>query len=264
MFPMTPWTRRLLVANVVMFFVTGYSSELWFTLQLNPQRILAQPWMVFTAFTYMFLHAGLGHLFFNMLGLFFFGPRLESRLGTKGFLLLYFLSGLGGAAFSFLFARQYPVVGASAAVYGVLLGFAMYWPRERIYLWFVIPVEAWLIAALLVFGSLYAGMNPSAGSRTAHFAHLGGLVVGFLFLKWWEWSVGIAKREFQKRMRADSPSSGRMGARVALARWKGISIEGLHELNRGEVQRLLAKAEREGPAELTQAERDFMDRMSRT
>jgi len=264
MFPMTPWTRRLLVANVVMFFVTYSSADLWYLLQLNPQRILAQPWMAFTAFTYMFLHAGLGHLFFNMLGLFFFGPRLESRLGSRGFLLLYFLSGLGGAAFSFLFARQYPVVGASAAVYGVLLGFAMYWPRERIYIWFVIPVEAWLIATLLVVGSLWAGINPSAGSRTAHFAHLGGLAVGFLFLKWWEWRVGFAKREFQKRMRVEGSSGGFMGDRMALARWKGISIGSLHELNRGEVLRLLDKAEREGPATLTQSERDFMDRMSRT
>jgi membrane associated rhomboid family serine protease len=263
MFPMTPWTRRLLVANIGMFFVTGYSAELWFLLQLNPQRILVQPWMAFTAVTYMFLHAGLGHLFFNMLGLFFFGPRLESRLGPKGFLLLYFLSGLGGAAFSFLFARQYPVVGASAAVCGVLLGFAMYWPRERIYIWFVIPVEAWVIATLLVVGSLYAGMNPTAGSRTAHFAHLGGLAVGYLFLRWWDWRGGIAKRDFQKKMRGGSSAGGLMGDRAALARWKGISVETLHELNRGEVRRLLQKAEREGPGQLTQSERDFMERMSR-
>lgn len=263
MFPMTTWTRRLLIANIAMFFVTGASLELWYLLQLNPQRILVQPWMVFTAFTYMFLHAGLGHLFFNMLGLFFFGPRLESRLGPKGFLLLYFLSGLGGAAFSFLFARQYPVVGASAAVYGVLLGFAMYWPRERIYLWFVIPVEAWLIAALLVFGSLYAGMNPAAGSRTAHFAHLGGLVVAFVFLRWWDWKVGMAKRQFQKKLRVEPSSGGLLGDRAALARWRGIALEGLHELNRGEVQRLLDKAEKDGPGELTQSERDFLDRMSR-
>ena len=76
--------------------------------------------------TYMFLHAGLAHLLFNMIGLFFFGPRLESRLGFKGFLLLYFLSVLGGAVFSLVFAREAAVVGASGAVFGVLLGFALF------------------------------------------------------------------------------------------------------------------------------------------
>jgi hypothetical protein len=156
------------------------------------------------------------------------------------------------------------VVGASAAVYGVLLGFAMYWPRERIYLWFVIPVEAWLIAVLLVFGSLYAGMNPTAGSRTAHFAHLGGLVIAFLFLRWWEWKVGIAKRQFQRKMRPDASPGGFRGDRVSLARWKGISVDALHELNRGEVVRLLDMASKEGPAALSVSERDFLDRMSMT
>ena len=77
-----------------------------------------------------------------MIGLFFFGPRLESRLGSRGFLLLYFVSGLGGAVFSLLFAREAAVVGASGAVFGVLLGFAMFWPRERIYIWGVLPVQA--------------------------------------------------------------------------------------------------------------------------
>jgi membrane associated rhomboid family serine protease len=234
----------------------------FYLLQFNPQLIVRYPWMAFTAFTYMFLHASTGHIFFNMLGLFFFGPRLESRLGAKGFLLLYFLSGLGGAAFSILFAREAGVVGASAAVYGVLLGFAMYWPRERIYLWFVIPVEAWLIAVLLVAGSLYAGVNPG-GSNIAHFAHLGGLVFAFGFLRWWNWRVGFAKREFQKKLKPDATPAGLMGDRVALQRWQGISVHSLHELNRGEVERLLAKVQRDGPSSLSTSERDFLDRMSR-
>jgi len=263
MFPMTPWTRRLLITNVVVFLVTGSYPALAEPFVLYPPRIWAQPWMIYTAFTYMFLHAGMGHLFGNMIGLFFFGPRLESRLGPKGFLLLYFLSGLGGAAFSLIFARQAAVVGASGAVYGILLGFAMYWPRERIYLWFVIPVEAWLIATLLVFFTLYAGMNPGGGSNIAHFAHLGGFVVAFAFLRWWDWRIGAAKRDFQKKMRVEAPPAGLMGDRAALARWKGIPVHGLHELNRGEVMRLVAKAERDGPARLTPPERDFLNRMSK-
>jgi membrane associated rhomboid family serine protease len=259
MFPMTPWVRRLLVANIALFFVTGASSQLYQALLLYPPWVLIRPW---TLVTYMFLHAGLGHLAFNMLGLFFFGPRLENRLGAKGFLWLYFLSGFGGAVFSFFFAPQAAVVGASGAVYGVLLGFAMYWPRERIYLWMVLPVEAWLLATLLVFGSLYAGINPGAGSRTAHFAHLGGLAFAFAFLKWWDWRRGAAKRDFQKKMRPQASPSVIGGDRASMARWKGISVAAMHELNREEVERLLEKVQGTGPASLSQSEREFLDRMS--
>jgi membrane associated rhomboid family serine protease len=268
MFPMTPWVKRLLVANVAMALVTGElvgpvlgppGRELYGLLMLYPPAVLFRPW---TLVTYMFLHAGGAHLLFNMLSLFFFGPRLESRLGSRGFLLLYFLSGLGGAVFSLVFARDAAVVGASGAVYGVLLGFALFWPRERIYIWGILPVEAWLLATLFVFVSLYAGMNPSAGSRTAHFAHLGGLAFAFAFLKWWEWRKGAGKRQFQRQMTPDATSRGIVGDRVALARWKGISVESLHELNRGEVERLITKAERDGPSSLTRSEREFLDRMS--
>lgn len=259
MFPLTTWVKRLLVANIAVFVVTLGSRDLYALLVLYPPIVLMRPW---TLVTYMFLHAGGMHLLFNMIGLFFFGPRLEGRLGARGFLLLYFLSGVGGAVFSLLFARSAAVVGASGAVYGVLLGFALYWPRERIYIYGILPVEAWLLATLLVFGSLYAGTNPGAGSRTAHFAHLGGIAFAFAFLKWWEWRKGAAKRVFQQQMRPEVSGRGVVGDRVALTRWKGIALESMHELNRGEVERLLAKAERDGPASLTQSERDFMDRMS--
>src|SRR5688572_5606209 len=187
MFPMTTWVRRLLIANIAMFAITQFSRGLANLLVLYPPAVLARPW---TLVTYMFLHGGVAHLLFNMIGLFFFGPRLESRLSGRGFLLLYFLSGIGGGVFSVIFARDAAVVGASGAVYGVLLGFAMFWPRERIYIYGILPVEAWLLATLLVFGSLYAGTSPAAGSRTAHFAHLGGAVFGFLVVKWWDWRKG--------------------------------------------------------------------------
>lgn len=260
MLPMTPWVRRLLVANVVVFLVSGAVPLLQQLLLLYPPFVLYRPW---TLVTYMFLHAGVGHLFFNMIGLFFFGPRLESRLGGKSFLWLYFLSGLGGAVFSFLFAFTAPVVGASGAVYGVLLGFAMFWPRERIYIWGVLPVEAWLLATLLVFGSLYAGINPSAGSRTAHFAHLGGLAFAFVYLKWWDWRKGSAQRAFKRQMNPNASPSGFVGDQIATARWKGISLDSLHELNREEVSRLLTKVHESGPGSLSQSEREFLDRMSR-
>ena len=138
-----------------------------------------RPW---TALTYTFLHADFMHLLFNMIGLFFFGPRLEERLGGRDFLILYFGSGMGGAILSFIFAPASAVVGASGAVFGVLLGFAYFWPRENIHIWGVIPIQARWLAILLVAVSLYFGFS-SGRSSIAHFAHLGGLVLAFGYLK---------------------------------------------------------------------------------
>jgi membrane associated rhomboid family serine protease len=267
MFAMTPWVRRLLIANVVVFIASASLPALYYEFALVPALLLQRPW---TGVTYMFLHAGLGHLFFNMIALFFFGPRLEQRLGARDFLWLYFLSGFGGAAFSFLFAPQYPVVGASGAVYGVLLAFAMFWPRERIYIWAILPVEAWLLAAIMVGASLWSGIAGSQ-SGVAHFAHLGGLAFGFTYLKARDWRRGSARREFQQKLNA-ATGGGQAGGtgpavlqdRTALKRWEAIPVDALHELNRDEVAVLLEKARTLGVRGLTASERQFLDRMAAT
>src|SRR5690606_17461512 len=132
---MTPWARRLLIANVAMFvavLVAG-SAPGWAALidrlVLVPALIPRRPW---TIVTYAFLHADLFHLLFNMIGLYFFGPRLELMLGSRRFLGLYFTSAVVAALASLLtpFAA---IVGASGAIFGILMGFAKYWPQDRIY-----------------------------------------------------------------------------------------------------------------------------------
>src|SRR5690554_8001567 len=186
---MTFWVRRLIVANVVLYVVTLSVPELYRAMMFVPAWVLFRPW---TIFTYMFLHAGIGHLFFNMIGLFFFGPRLEARLGSRAFLQLYFLSGVGGAILSFFFSPMAAVVGASGAVYGILYGFARFWPTDEIYIWGVLPIQArWLVIGLAAL-SLYSGMS-GAGSGIAHFAHLGGFVGGWVYLRWW------SRRQFRVR-----------------------------------------------------------------
>jgi membrane associated rhomboid family serine protease len=259
MYAMTPWVQRILIANVVMFFVTSTSPGLARDLMFYPPIAFMRPW---TVVTYMFLHAGFGHLFFNMLGLFFFGPRLEARIGGSAFLRLYFLAGIGGALFQTAFATAAPMVGASGAVYAVLVGFAYFYPRETILLFPIpIPIQAWLLVTGYVVMSLYQGITGS-GSGVAHFAHLGGAAVGFTFLKWWEWRRGAGKRDFQSKMSPKSSGKGFVGERVALARWKGISVESLHELNRDEVKRLLDKVNKDGAGSLSAAESSFLDRMA--
>lgn len=264
---MTPWVTRILVANVLVFLVIQPGSLPYALLTLYPPAVVGldqvfvpgMPFRPWTLFTYMFLHAGLGHVFFNMIGLFFFGPRLESRLGAKGFLGLYFLSGLGGAAFSFMFSFGAPVVGASAAVYGILIGFAMYWPREPIYIWGVLPVQARWLAVALVAISLYSGMS-GAGGGTAHFAHLGGLAVGAGFLKLRDRHLSKDRRDFQRRVHHTPSMEG--SDRDARRRWASIDLESMHDLNRNEVEELLARVDREGMGALSMEDRQFLDRMS--
>jgi membrane associated rhomboid family serine protease len=259
LFPLTGWVRRLLIANVAVFVLTSVSREATLLLLLYPPEILVRPW---TLVTYMFVHAGFAHLFFNMIGLYFFGPRLENRLGSRSFLTLYMLAGIGGAVFSLVFARNAAVVGASGSIYGVLIGFAMFWPRERMIVFPIpVPLEARVVVSGYLALSLVQG-SLGTGGGIAHFAHLGGAVFAFVYLKWMDWRQGATRREFQRQMRPDATSPGLVGDRIALARWKGISIESMHELNRGEVERLIAKAERSGPSSLSQSERDFLDRMS--
>jgi len=258
MIQLTPWVKRLLVANVAVYVVTMVLPALWFLGALVPRAVLVRPW---TPFTYMFLHdpSGIAHLLFNMLVLFFFGPRIEDRLGGRDFMKLYVGGGLAGAAGSIALAPTAAVVGASAAVYAVVAAFAMFWPRERIYIWGVLPVETWLLITITVVVSLWLGLS-GAGGRTAHFAHLGGLAWGFVFLKWHVWRRGAGRREFQRKVQ-DIPSAT-MSDQIALARWESIDTTVLHELNRQEVETLLRKAHGLGVRTLTQDERAFLDRMA--
>lgn len=254
---MTPWVLRIIVANVAVFVATSTAPWLANVLGFVPAWVLARPW---TPFTYMFVHAGWLHIGFNMLALFFFGPRVEARIGGRRFLGLYFTSGLVGAALS-VFTPYVIIVGASGAIFGVLYGFAHYWPNERIYIWGILPIPARVMVIGLAVMSIYFGISGGGGS-VAHFAHLGGFVGGWAFLKWMD---GRRKRFQRKAGTATAPStlakvSGK--ARKEEQSWKEIDLSSLHEVNREEVERLLKKVEEDGAGSLTADERDFMNRMT--
>ena len=246
---MNTWTMRLIAANVVMFILTMLAPGLMTAMMLVPADVLFRPW---TAVTYMFLHANVGHILFNMLGLYFFGPRLELELGGKRFLWLYFISGLMGGVLSFFFTPYAAIVGASGAIYGIFLGFAYYWPRERIFIWGVFPVEARWLVLIMTALSLFGGF--SEGSGIAHFAHLGGFAGAYVYLKWFD------KRSPQAlMMKAMAPSPP---SRDTLARWASINREKLHEVNRAELDRIRQILSTGGPGGLTPQERAFLDRFS--
>lgn len=249
---MTPWVRRLLIVNVVIFLAMGFLPRgILEQLVLVPALVPFRPW---TVITYQFLHANLWHLLFNMILLFFFGPRLELRLGSRHFIFFYLVSGIGGAVLS-VFTPQVQIVGASGALFGVLLGFARYWPREKIWIWAIFPVEARVLVIFLAIFSVVVVVG-GAGGNVAHLAHLGGFVAGWIYLKILEHrSPG---RKFRKQIEAVSapPVSNR-----ELARWRRMDSSALHPLNRQEFERVLGKAEEQGLSSLSAQERAFMERI---
>jgi membrane associated rhomboid family serine protease len=240
-----------MMANVGVFLLTVAFPMVSFLFRFDPNLMLERPW---TAVTYMFLHAGVWHIFFNMLGLYFFGPALENRLGSRHFIALYFISGLTGAALSFF--DPAPMVGASGAVFGVFLGFAYYWPRQQILIWGVLPVEARVLVGVMTVVSLFG-----IGGGIAHFAHLGGYVGAFIYLKVMEWRSPA--KQFKRKASGVSEAKRVFATDGSdLRRWEAIQVEALHPINRHEVDRLLTKAKSTGVASLTPDERATLDRFA--
>jgi membrane associated rhomboid family serine protease len=191
-----PATRAILVANLIVFVVfhlcvyLGWSRgvEVMFRLALWPaQTELFAPWQVIT---YGFRHNEFLHLLFNMFGLVMFGRLLEAKWGTRNFLVYYFASLLAAAATQLLvtsITRVFvPTIGASGGVFGLLLGFAALFPRQRlIVLPIPIPIPAWIFVTLYGTLELVLGVtNTQAG--VAHFAHLGGMVGGAIVMVFWQ------------------------------------------------------------------------------
>lgn len=245
---MTYWVRLLIGVNIGVFLLQQAAPGVTGEFAFIPIDILRRPW---TLFTYMFLHSprGFSHILFNMLALFFFGPRVESLLGSRRFITLYLISGFAGGILSLFFARYNPIIGASGAVFGVQLAFAMHWPRERIMIWGIIPVEArWLIVATTLM-SLYGGFGGGGGG-VAHFAHLGGYVGAYLYLKWVERRAPV--KQWQKKVQGPSPST------IPLGDYKKLDMNRVHEANRDEVNRILDKISASGLNSLTSQERTFL------
>jgi membrane associated rhomboid family serine protease len=268
-YELTPWVKRLLIATTGAFLLTRLTDFLfdrplfieWFS--FAPGDIVARPW---GAVTYMLMHGDIWHLLMNMLCLFFFGPPLESRWGGAAFLRYYLVCGLGGVALSFVFAPASAIIGASAATYGLMLAFAWYWPNAPIYLWGIFPVKAkWLLAGFFVlnFVSAFGG----AGGGIAHFAHLGGLIAGFVYLK----IDGALPTGFD-RMGASPPIE-----RVAVVRKESVREHSVGKVREGagmragrreaelldEVDRILDKISESGMGALTEEERRVLDDVSR-
>jgi len=218
----TPVVKNLLIINII-FFVAMYvlasrfDMGKWFAVYYfdSPQF---RPWQIIT---YMFMHANIGHIFFNMFALFMFGPILEYSLGSKKFFNFYFICGIGGVALQMLvqafevhaitgsFTLSHPelessylafganaqklydiynaqLVGASGAIFGILVAFGVLYPNMEMLIFFIpVPIKAKYIVSVYVLYEIYATFAQTSGDNVAHLAHLGGALFGFLLIKLW-------------------------------------------------------------------------------
>lgn len=182
---LTRGVQWLIAINVAIYFlqvtVVG-AANMQVALGFQSSEFSRSWW---TIATYMFVHGGFWHLALNMYMLYVFGPRVEHSWSTTEFTKFYLVSGLGGWLFHLIFAREALLVGASAAIFGVTLAYAMQWPDDEVYFFGVLPLKVKWMVALLVGMNLIMGMASagSGGGGVAYAAHLGGLAAAWLYLR---------------------------------------------------------------------------------
>lgn len=186
--PISPAVKWIIIANVAMFLLTLIYGPIVELLGLNPRLVLERGW-IWQLGTYMFLHGGVFHILFNMLGIWMFGTELERLWGTRFFVRFYAITGVGAGATVVLVgllpfdatASTYIswTIGASGALYGLLMAFAMYYPDRPILMFLLFPVPAKYF--VIIIGAIAFLSGP--GGQVSNAAHLGGLVFGYLYLR---------------------------------------------------------------------------------
>jgi len=215
--PVSPAIKILMIVNVGAFLLSLAVPDVIMALGFQPEAIV-QRLAIWRFATYMFLHGDLMHLLFNMLALWMFGTELERTWRTRFFIKYYFVTGIGAAVITFLWSLSglpyadsiyYSVViGASGAIYGVLLAYGLTFPHRPIYLYFIFPIQAKYFV-MIVGAIAFLSSIGSSGSGIAHTAHLGGLVVGYVYLmglrrrpldelryRWLRWKLNRARGKF--------------------------------------------------------------------
>ncbi len=206
MFP--PAVKNLLIINVIVFVAQntpGIGDYLHAFFALYPiqsgigiipdQPYSFYPWQIVS---YMFMHGSLGHIFFNLFALWIFGSAIEYTIGTKRFVQYYFLTGIGAAALHMMVnigaspiltaqgLYYIPTVGASGAVFGLLLAFGMMFPNREIFMLFIpVPIKAKYFVIMYGCFELFMGLS-TLQTGIAHFAHLGGMLFGFILIRYWK------------------------------------------------------------------------------
>ena len=214
--PLSPALKALIGVNVAVFLLQSVAPGLTFTFGLMPAAVIGRL-AVWQPLTYMFLHGGLLHIVFNMLALWMFGTELERRWGTPFFLKFYAVTGVGAGALTVLVsllpfgvtAQLYHaiVIGASGAIYGLLLAFGMMYPDRQILFFMIFPIPAKIFVMILGAIAFLSALSMP-GDTVSHVGHLGGLLFGFVFLRmrgrwfdvrnsYYRWKRQRLQRKFQ-------------------------------------------------------------------
>lgn len=225
--PWTPAIKYLIIANVVLFVAGSLTSELFDMFALRPRDVV-ESFALWQPVTYMFMHGGVFHVLFNMLSLWMFGTELERMWGSAFFVRYYIVTGVGAGLTQILlgflpgrfgdYFYDVATVGASGAIFGVLLAYGLYFATREVMMYGLFPVQARYMVMIVGAISLYSAMGGGGG--VAHTAHLGGLATGWIYLKgrrvrlaaeiqyqFARWRINRARRRFDVHQggRGDKP-----------------------------------------------------------
>ena len=167
----------------ILQYLSGMEDELFTIFGIVPSKTFGEL-MLWQPFTYLFFHGGIWHVLINMFVLWMFGSELEKFWGKKEFLRFFFITGIGSGLITILFSLSStnPVVGASGAIYGVLLAYGLLFPNRLVYLYFLIPIKVKYLVILIGAIAFFSSLNPG-NSNISHLTHLSGMVIGFIYLR---------------------------------------------------------------------------------
>lgn len=179
-------TFKILIVNTVLFLITTSSLQIFYILALTPTLAINKG-MIWQFFTYMYVHGGFAHVFFNMFSFIMFGPTIEHTMGSRKFFIFYTLCGIGSSVLFIILTgiSDIPLVGASGAIFGVVTAYGLLFPRNIIYVYYV-PMPAIVAIGLFAVIELFSGIT-GLQPGIANFGHLGGMIVGFILVKFFNY-----------------------------------------------------------------------------
>jgi len=206
---LTPVIKKLIILMAALFLLQGVVNHR-ITLYLGLVPLLVwKKFFLWQLVTYIFLHGGISHILFNLLALWMFGGEIESYWGSGKFLRYFLFCGIGAGLCTVVFSpyQFIPVVGASGAIYGILLAFGWLFPNRLIYVYFLVPIPAKYFVIIFGLIELYASMQGTGGG-VAHLTHLGGLIFGILYMAYPTLRQKVRREYYKRKMSQRGPGNG--------------------------------------------------------